>query len=219
MTAETIRSHPARFGGFACLPLPDVDGALAEIDYALGTLGLDGVMLLTNANGTYLGDSRLDPVFDELNRRAAVVFLHPALPACADCTSLGYAPLIDFVFDTTRAVTHLVLSGTLERSPDLRVIVPHAGGTIPYLADRIDLLASRFVPGASQRAPAGVKAYLRRLYNLARHPLKTMHRPVPQASPLHRRVVIESSGRGLIGPVIAGWARRISACGGYGTRR
>jgi 6-methylsalicylate decarboxylase len=165
MTAEAIRSHPDRFGGFACLPLPDVDGALAEIDYGLGTLGMDGVLLLTNANGVYLGDSRLDPVFDELNHRATVVFLHPTLPPCVECTALGYAPpLIDFVFDTTRAVTHLVLSGTLERCPDVRLIVPHAGGTIPYLAARIDLVASRFVPGAAERAPAGVKAYLGRLY-------------------------------------------------------
>ncbi len=163
--AEAIRRHPDRFGGFACLPLPDVDGALAEIDYGLGTLGLDGVVLLTNANGIYLGDSLLDPVFDDLNRRQAVVFLHPTVPVCAGSTSLGYAPsLIEFVFDTTRAVTHLVLSGTLERCPDLRLIVPHAGGTIPFLADRIALIASRFVPGAADRAPAGVKAYFRKLY-------------------------------------------------------
>jgi 6-methylsalicylate decarboxylase len=142
-----------------------VDGALAEIDYGLGTLGLDGVVLLTNANGVYLGDSRLDPVFGELDRRGAVVFLHPTLPACAYCTSLGYAPpWIEFVFDTTRAVTHLVLSGTLERSPDLQLIVPHAGGAIPFLADRIGLLASRFVPGVADRAPAGVKACFRQLY-------------------------------------------------------
>ena len=163
--AEAIRSHPGRFGGFACLPLPHVDDALAEIDYAIGTLGLDGVLLLTNANGVYLGDSRLDPVFDELNRRHTVVFLHPTSPACAEATSLGYAPpLIEFVFDTTRAVTHLVLGGTLERCPDLRLIVPHAGGTIPFLADRISLIASRFVPGAAERAPAGVKVYFRKLY-------------------------------------------------------
>ncbi len=77
--AEAIRRHPGRFGGFARLPLPDVDAALAEIDYALGTLRLDGVVLLTNHDGIYLGDSRLDPVFGELNRRKAVVFLHPTL--------------------------------------------------------------------------------------------------------------------------------------------
>ena len=163
VAAEAIGSHPDRFGGFACLPLPDVDGALAEIDYGLGPLGLDGVVLLTNANGIYPGDSRLDPVFDELNRRRAVVFLHPA--GRAESTSLGYAPsLIEFVFDTTRAVTHLVLSGTLERCPDLQLIVAHAGGTIPFLADRIGLVASRFVPGAADRAPAGAQAYFRRLY-------------------------------------------------------
>lgn len=163
--AEAIRSHPGRFGGFARLPLPDVDAALAEIDYALGTLKLDGVVLLSNHDGVYLGDSRLDPVFDELNRRRAVVFLHPALPACVEQTSLGYAPsLIEFVFDTTRAVMHLVLTGTLERCPGLRLIVPHAGGTIPFLVDRISLLAARFVPGTATRAPAGVEAYLRRLY-------------------------------------------------------
>ena len=165
VAAQAVRSYPGRFGGFACLPLPDVDAALAEIDYALGTLRLDGVALLTNHDGVYLGDSRLDPVFDELNRRKAVVFLHPTLPACAEHTSLGYAPsLLEFVFDTTRAVTHLVLSGTLERCPDLRLIIPHAGGTIPFLVDRISLLAARFVPGTPARAPAGVEAYLSRLY-------------------------------------------------------
>jgi predicted TIM-barrel fold metal-dependent hydrolase len=142
-----------------------VDDALTEIDYGLGTLGLDGVVLLTTANGIYLGDSRLDPVFDELSRRRAVVFLHPTLPACVDRTSVGYAPpLVEFAFDTTRAVMHLILTRTLERCPDMRLIVPHAGGTIPFLADRIDLLASSMAPGAMDRAPAGVKAYLRKSY-------------------------------------------------------
>ena len=86
-------------------------------------------------------------------------------PASVENTSLGYMPaLIEFVFDTTRAVTHLALSGTLERCPDLRLIIPHAGGTIPFLVDRISLLAARFVPGAQTRAPAGVETYLRRLF-------------------------------------------------------
>ena len=163
--AEAIRGFPGRFGGFARLPLPDVDAALAEIDYTQETLRLDGVVLLTNHDGVYPGDSRLDPVFDELNRRQAVVFLHPTVPPGVEHTSCGYLPsLIEFVFDTTRAVTHLALSGTLERCPDLRLIVPHAGGTIPFLVDRISLLAARFVPGTTARAPAGVEAYLRRLY-------------------------------------------------------
>ena len=132
--AEIIRSYPGRFGGFACLPLPDVDAALAEIDYGLGTLRLAGVVLLTNYEGVYLGDRRLDPVFDELNRRKAVVFLHPTLPACVEHTALGYAPsLIEFVFDTTRAVTHLALSGTLERCPDLTLTNPHAVASVLQL--------------------------------------------------------------------------------------
>jgi predicted TIM-barrel fold metal-dependent hydrolase len=162
--ANAIRTHSDRFGAFASLPLPNVDSALAEIDYALGTLGLDGVVLLTNTNGVYLGDNRLDPVFDELDRRGAVVFIHPNAPTCGEHL-LGYPiSLIEFVFDTTRAVTHLVLSGTLERCHNLRLIVPHAGGTLPFLVDRIGLLATRFVPSAGERAPAGVKTYLRRLY-------------------------------------------------------
>ena len=179
--AEAIRGHPGRFGGFACLPLPDADAALAEIDYALGTLGLDGVVLLTNHDGVYLGDRRLDPVFGELSRRKAVVFLHPTLPACVEHTALGYPPsLIEFVFDTTRAVTHLALGGTLERYPDLTLIIPHAGGTIPFLVDRISLLAARFVPGTATHAPAGVEACFRRLY----YDLAISANPHPVASVL-----------------------------------
>ena len=104
-------------------------------------------------------------MFDELDRRRAVVSLHPTVPPGVEHTSCGYLPsLIEFVFDTTRAVTHLALSGTQERCPDLRLIVPHAGGTIPFLVDRISLLADRFVPGTQMRAPADVEAYLSRLY-------------------------------------------------------
>jgi predicted TIM-barrel fold metal-dependent hydrolase len=165
VAADAIRLHPSRFGAFARLPLPDVDGALEEMEYALDALGLDGVVLLSNANGISLGDNRLSPVFDELDRRHAVVFVHPTAPACIGSTSFGVAPsLLEFVFDTTRAVTDLVLSGTLERCPNIRLIVPHAGGTLPFLVDRIGLLAARVVPGVGHRTPAGVKAYLQRLY-------------------------------------------------------
>lgn len=166
VAAEAMRDHPARFGGFASLPLPDVDAALAEIEYALDTLGLDGVVLLTNyRNGeVYLGDARLAPVFDELNRRSAVAFLHPTSPVCADHVSLGYPrPMIEFPFETTRVVTQLILSNTLERCPNIRLIVPHAGGTLPFLADRITSISARF-PGAERRDSGGTMAYLRRLY-------------------------------------------------------
>ncbi len=140
--ARTMADHRGRFGGFASLPLPDVDGALEEIAYAFDTLKLDGVVVLTNFNGVYLGDQRLDPVFDELNRRGAVIFIHPTSPICWQQSALGYPrPMIEFTFDSTRAVVNLIFSGTLARCPKLRIIVPHAGGTLPFLARRIGMFA------------------------------------------------------------------------------
>ena len=138
--ARTMGEHRGRFGGFASLPLPDVDGALEEIAYALDTLKLDGIVMLTNFNGVYLGDKRLDPVFDELNRRGAVVFIHPTSPICWQQSALGYPrPMIEFTFDSTRAVVNLIFSGTTTRCPKVRFIVPHAGGTLPFLARRIGM--------------------------------------------------------------------------------
>jgi 6-methylsalicylate decarboxylase len=159
--ARTIGEHRGRFGGFASLPLPDVDGALNEIAYALDTLKLDGVVMLTNFNGVYLGDKRLDPVFDELNRRGAVVFIHPTSPICWQQSALGYPrPMIEFTFDSTRAVVNLIFSGTTARCPKLRIIVPHAGGTIPFLARRIGM----FGRGLAGGTPIGTEEHLRRLY-------------------------------------------------------
>jgi len=159
--ARTIGDHRGRFGGFASLPLPDVDGALEEIAYALDTLKLDGVVMLTNFNGVYLGDKRLDPVFDELNRRGAVVFIHPTSPICWQQSALGYPrPMIEFTFDSTRAVVNLIFSGTTLRCPKLRIIVPHAGGTLPFLARRIGM----FGRGVAGGTPVLAEEHLRRLY-------------------------------------------------------
>ena len=159
--ARMIGEHRGRFGGFASLPLPDVDGALNEIAYALDTLKLDGVVMLTNFNGVYLGDKRLDPVFDELNRRGAVVFIHPTSPICWQQSALGYPrPMIEFTFDSTRAVVNLIFSGTTARCPKLRIIVPHAGGTIPFLARRIGM----FGRGLAGGTPVSAEEHLRRLY-------------------------------------------------------
>jgi predicted TIM-barrel fold metal-dependent hydrolase len=156
--------HRGRFGGFASLPLPDVDGALEEIAYAFDTLKLDGVVMLTNFNGVYLGDRRLDPVFDELNRRGAVIFIHPTSPICWQQSALGYPrPMLEFTFDSTRAVVNLMFSGTTMRCPNLRIIVPHAGGTLPFLARRIGMFARGLAdPGRS--APISAEEQLRRLY-------------------------------------------------------
>jgi predicted TIM-barrel fold metal-dependent hydrolase len=162
LAARTIGEHRGRFGGFASLPLPDVDGALEEIAYALDTLKLDGVVVLTNFNGVYLGDKRMDPVFDELNRRSAVVFIHPTSPICWQQSALGYPrPMIEFTFDSTRAVVNLIFSGTTTRCPKLRFIVPHAGGTLPFLARRIGMFGRI---GGVGRTPVSAEEQLRRLY-------------------------------------------------------
>ena len=159
-SAQFIHEYPQRFGAFAILPLPDIDAALRELEYALDTLKLDGVVLLSSVDGRYPGDPLFDELFTELNRRKAVVFLHPTDPTINSERKLGLPSfLIEFVFDTTRAVTNLVYSGTLERCPDIRFIVAHAGGTVPYLAYRISM-GQIMLPGV----PQGVMTYLKQFY-------------------------------------------------------
>jgi predicted TIM-barrel fold metal-dependent hydrolase len=139
--ARMLLEHPSRFGSFALLPLPDVDGALEELTYALDVLHLDGVGLFSSVNDRYLGDPLFDPVFDELNRRKAVVFVHPTHCEAPTETNLGAPPfVVEYVFDTTRAIVNLIFTGTLKRCPDIRLIVAHGGGTVPFLAQRISML-------------------------------------------------------------------------------
>lgn len=128
--------HPGRFGQFASLPLPDIDGSLKEIAYSLDTLKANGVILFTNYDGKYLGDPMYAPVMEELNRRKAVAFIHPNEPPY----QLGGQPpasVLEFPFDTTRAATSLIMSGALRRWPDIRFVLSHAGGALPYLAHRM----------------------------------------------------------------------------------
>jgi 6-methylsalicylate decarboxylase len=140
--ADLVRKHPARFGFFATLCLPDVKGSLDELTHALDNLQADGVVLLANSRGIYLGDSQFDPLFDELNRRKAVVFVHPSFQYGVDPLK-GLPPFIaDFLLDTTRAAIRLAGSGTLDRCPDLKIILSHAGGFVPYAAYRIAGTAS-----------------------------------------------------------------------------
>lgn len=141
--AALVRSHPGKFGFFASLPLPDVDAALTEIGRAFDTLGVDGVILETNITGEYLGSPRFAPVFAELNRRKAVVFLHPTSPACFEALALGRpAPLLEFPLDTTRTIVDLLYAHTLQTNPDLKVIVPHGGAALPALVARIAAFAN-----------------------------------------------------------------------------
>ncbi|MGW0816694.1 amidohydrolase family protein [Streptomyces viridiviolaceus] len=166
--ARVAAEHPGRFGFFASLPLPDVDGALAEITHAFDALGADGVVLETNTHGVYLGDTRLEPVFAELGRRRAVVFLHPTSPVCWERSALGRPrPMVEFVFDTARTVTDLLMAGTLERHPGLEVIVPHCGGALPVLADRINGFMKLFLPPTESGAPDAVEQLRRLHYDMA----------------------------------------------------
>jgi 6-methylsalicylate decarboxylase len=143
--ADVVRNHPGRFGLLASLPLPDVDAALEEIRRASDDLEADGFVLMTNYRGIYLGDPRFDEVMDELARRDALVALHPTSPPAADAVALGRpAPLLEFPFDTTRAVVNLILNGTLRRRPRIRVLVPHVGAALPVLADRVHAFAAAF---------------------------------------------------------------------------
>lgn len=163
ISARLVSDHPQRFGAFAVLPLPDVEAALLELEYALDTLKLDGVTLLASIGNQYLGDPAFDALFAELNRRKTVVFIHPAVPPGSDVPKLILPPsIVEFTFDTTRVVTSLLFNGTLECYPDIHFILSHAGGTVPYLAWRISL--GEWLPGMIERVPQGVIAYLKRLY-------------------------------------------------------
>ncbi len=136
--AGLIADHPGRFGAFGVLPLPDPDAALAELPHALDELGLDGIGVFTNYRGTYLGDPRFDELFAELHRRGTVIHVHPAVPPAGDQPSFGLPPsLYEFTFETTRLAAQLLYSGTLERYPELQLILSHAGGAVPYLCKRL----------------------------------------------------------------------------------
>jgi predicted TIM-barrel fold metal-dependent hydrolase len=166
--ARLAADHPGRFGFFASLPLPDVDGALEEISYAVDDLGADGVVLMTNAVGRYLGDRILDPVFAELARRRSVVFLHPTSPVCWEHSALGRPrPMIEYLFDTTRTVVDLLMAGVLERHPDLAVIVPHCGGALPVLADRVEEFGKLFLGPEKAEGPGAIEQLGRLHYDIA----------------------------------------------------
>lgn len=159
--AQRMHNHRARFGAFALLPLPDVDGALEEISYALDLLRLDGIGLFSSVADRYLGDPLFDPIFDELNRRGAVVFIHPTHCEAPAHTRLHAPPfVVEYVLDTTRAIVNLIYSGTLKRCPHIRFIVAHGGGTVPFLAQRIAMMEGH----RGAKGVTGVIPSLRSLY-------------------------------------------------------
>jgi len=162
--AKLIADHPGRFGMFATVPLPDVEGTLREIEYALDTLKMDGICMMTDYQGKFLGDPAFKPVREELNRRKAVVYTHPFRNDC--CRNLVpdvFEPLIELGTDTTRTIASLLFSGSAEQFPDIKWIFSHAGGTAPFLMQRFTYyFAAR--KDLQPRLPRGPAYYMERFY-------------------------------------------------------
>ncbi|QRM34161.1 amidohydrolase family protein [Microvirga sp. VF16] len=161
--AELVVRHPGRFGWFAVLPMPFTEDACREAVHALDVLRADGVILLGSTEGKFLGDPVFDELMAELDQRATVVFLHPNLHKTS--TELGLAgpgSLIEFLCDTTRAATNLILSGTMEKYVRIRWILAHAGGFLPYVAWRLSLVDA--LPEYGLGLPQSMLTYIRRFY-------------------------------------------------------
>jgi len=158
--AQMVKDYPGRFGFFAALPLPDTEGSLKEIAYALDTLKADGIALWTSYMDKWLGDPSFAPVYEELNRRSAVVFVHPARASC--CRNLaGQSGIIEYDIDTARAIDSLLFDGTLAKNPNVRFIFSHSGGAFPVLAARI---VDDFPKSRAANAPNGVEHEFKKLY-------------------------------------------------------
>jgi predicted TIM-barrel fold metal-dependent hydrolase len=162
--ARMTVDFPGRFGLFAALPLPDIEGCLKEIAYALDVLKADGIGVLTSYDNKWLGDPAFAPVMDELNRRKAIVYVHPTTADC--CTNL--MPMIqdwvvEFPVDTTRTVASLLFSGTILRCPDIKFIFSHCGGVLPMLTEHL-IRVPVIDPKMKELVPAGVLTELRRFH-------------------------------------------------------
>ncbi|WP_430335953.1 amidohydrolase family protein [Rhodococcus sp. ACT016] len=158
--AELVKDRPSRFGQFAVLPLPDIDGAVAEATYAINELHADGVVILSNIHGLYLGDKKFEPLWAALDDQSAVVFIHPTEPPVEMLRGLP-SPVLDYPFDTTRTAVHMTVNGVMSRYRRLKVILSHAGGFLPYAAYRFSLAATPFNPGTT---PEGILADMKRFY-------------------------------------------------------
>lgn len=136
---QTARRHPGRFGLFAALPLPDVDAAIAEIERLDGHDEVAGYSTLSNAQGVYLGDRRYEPLWQALNHRHAVLFVHPTAPPHSDTLALGRPePMIEYLFDSARSFVDLVFAGVILRYPQIRFVVTHSGGVLPLVTERVE---------------------------------------------------------------------------------
>lgn len=208
--ADMIQKHPGRFGMFAPIPLPDVDGSLKAIEYALDVLKLDGIGILTSYGSRWPGDPAFAPVFDELNRRKATVFVHPLAPDCCSNLQEGVSSaLIEFPTDTTRCITSLLFSGTLTRCQDINFIFAQGGGTLPFLAGRLNA-AMFFTPGLKEKLPKGMLHELKRL----NYDVVSMANPISVAALLQlvpsQQLFFGSDFPYLSGRVVADGLQKIS---------
>ena len=161
--AKVMQQYPSKFGFMGGIPMPDIDGTLREIEYAYDTLKADAIGIYSNDNrGRWPGDPYFEPMWQELNRRNAIVYMHPLAPQC--CSGLKYGPnaaMLEFDFDVTRAVASIVVNGVMFRHPNIRFITVHSGGAVPMLAGRMN---DRIPQGAEKYLPNGLYAELRKWY-------------------------------------------------------
>lgn len=163
--ARLMQDFPGRFGMFAAVPLPDIEGSLREIAYAYDVLKLDGIGLLTSYESRLLGDPDFAPVYEELNRRRAVVFVHPTISCCYNPVPGVAPPIIEFPFATARAITNLLVSGTFGRYRDIRFVFSHGGGGLIPVANRLDYTLARLAPERREVvAPKGAAAEIQRQF-------------------------------------------------------
>ena len=163
--AELKQKYPTRFGFMAVLPLPDIEASVETVKEAFDELGADGIKFPTNALGLYMGDPSMKPIFEELNKRNAVVTMHPCRPQPINDNvfSAGPIPFYEFLADTTRAVLNLIGNGFLEKYPNVKIIVPHCGSFIPTIYPRwISLVPALVEKGAME--PIDMKGNFDKLY-------------------------------------------------------
>lgn len=186
---HTVSLHPDRFSFFACLPLPDVDGAVAAATRMIDHHAAAGVIVMSNNNGQYLGNPALDPLWRNLNERRSIVFVHPTSPPDADTVSLGRpCPAVEFMFETTRTITDLILANVTGRYPDIRFLIPHCGAALPLLSARIEQFRCLWpAPNGDPPGPLTTDTQLRRFwFDLAGYPLPTQARVLSNAVGIDR---------------------------------
>ena len=167
---QMVADHPGKFGAMAFVSLPDVEAACRDVEYALDTLKMDGINLQSHTGGRYLGDPEEDELYAELDRRKAVIFVHPQRPPVKNMPRYAFpAGYTELTFDTTRAITNMLYTGMLAKFPNIRWIMPHMGGVAPFLLFRLSCIEDD--PKARDKVPEGVETYLNRLwYDVAQSP-------------------------------------------------